>query len=746
MQTEDIKKKLLELLGESPRTFDELRDDFAEELGELRIAINEMTAELEVVTDRRGRLALPEILGLICGRIHIKRGGFGFVPNDEGDVLIRIRNLHGVFNGEKVLIKITKIVPDKAREGMVVRIEDKPFTIVGTVKRGRQGAILTPDDPMIPNIKLARKGRNGAMPGQKAVVEITQRGLAGAMPEGRVIELLGDADDKGVDILSIARSFGLKEEFPEAVQKYAASIPKDVEKASLSDRELLFDKLIFTIDGDDAKDLDDAVSLERLGNGSYILGVHIADVSHYVREDTAIDKEALKRSTSVYMVDRVVPMLPRELSNGICSLNEGVIRLTLSCFMKIDPSGNVLSHKIKKTAIRSAHRMTYNDVNKILSGDTKLCEKYADIRDTLLSMNELAHALREKRFAAGSLDFDIPEAKITLDEDNFPEKIALRTRGDAEKLIEEFMLICNETVAGEYESRGLPFLYRIHENPNPARMGELSDFLAAFGYKLPKGEKTPAYMVNDILSDAAKSSDYALISRVTLRSLKKARYSTVNEGHFGLASPCYCHFTSPIRRYPDLQIHRIIHDDIEGRLTKKRINDLEGRLPGVAAQTSERERNAIEAERRVDAVKMAEYMERHIGEDFSAIISGVASGAVFAQLDNMIEGVIPLSSVKSDYYELDTHRYLIKGLRSGNVIRMGDKVKVRCVAASKDDARVEFMLISGGKKPEKPADDAMKMHFEADDKSHNKAENGHSGKKKRRHGYRGGKKRVTKRK
>ncbi len=674
-------------------TFDDLRPLAEGDMLTLRQVVGQLTSSLSIITDRKGRLATPEQCGLIKGRLQVKHGGFGFVLNPQGDIFIEKRDLHGALNGENVLVKVTKSFTPGQPEGRVIRIEDKPFYAVGTIKKSRQGAILDPDDETIGNIKLARKGRGTAIPGQKAVVEITRRAMKGTLHEGKVTEILGDADEKGVDILSIARSFGLKEEFPTNVAEYAAGLPKEVEESALKDRKLLTDKLIFTIDGDDAKDLDDAVSLEKLGDGSFMLGVHIADVSHYVAEDSPIDREAFARGTSVYMVDRVVPMLPKELSNGICSLHGGVLRLTLSCFMKIDHSGNVVSHKICKTAIRSVHRMTYNNVNKILAGDPELCKEYADIKNVLHNMNELAHILRSKRFAAGSLDFDIPEAKITLDEDNFPTDITLRTRGDAEKLIEEFMLICNETVANEYESRFLPFVYRIHEKPDADRMRELSDFLAAFSYKLPKDGSVTPFMLSDILGAIKDTEDEAIISRVVLRSLKKARYATNNEGHFGLASSCYCHFTSPIRRYPDLQIHRIIKEDLEGRLTESRIKELERRLPHSAMNSSERERNAIEAERRVDAVKMAEYMERHIGEEYPAVISGVTSSCIFAELGNTIEGVIPLSTLHDDYYELDADRYLVKGMRTGKVIRLGDPVKVRVSSASKEDARIEFSLV-----------------------------------------------------
>lgn len=701
MEIETAKEKIIEALNDHSLSFEELKP-VAEDMLTLRQCVNMLLDEMRIVSNKNGKLATPEQCGLRRGKLQIKHAGYGFVLQPDGDIYIEKSNLHGALNGEIVLVKITKSFSPSGPEGKVIKVESKPYIAVGTIKKSRQGTILVPDDETIGKIKIPRKYRGSAMPNDKAVVEITRRASRTTMHEGKIIELLGNADDQGVDILSIARTFGLKDEFPKDVLSFVSGLPKEVPESALKDRELLFHKLIFTIDGDDAKDLDDAVSLETLGDGSYILGVHIADVSNYVKEDSAIDKEALRRATSVYMVDRVIPMLPRELSNGLCSLNEGVVRLTLSCFIKLDHMGNVISHKICKSAIKSAYRMTYNDVNKILAGEKDVCERYSDIVATVKSMNMLAHQLRETRFLKGGLDFDIPEAKIALDSDGFPCDISLRSRGDAEKLIEEFMLLCNNTVAAEYEEKGLPFVYRIHEKPDKDRMCELSEFLATFGYKVPKDGFIPSRVLNKILSETEHSPDEAIINRVILRSLKKARYSTVNEGHFGLASEAYCHFTSPIRRYPDLQIHRIIKEDIEGKLDENRILKLNRRLPNTANISSERERNAIDAERKVDAVKMAEYMQRHLGDEYPAVISGVTTNCLFAELENTIEGVIPLSTLKNDYYELDSERYLVKGKRSGKMIRLGDSIKICVAAASKEDARIEFSLISYANKRKKP--------------------------------------------
>lgn len=691
LNTEELKNEILSFLLKNALSFEELLLRFPDK-ALLRQALNSLTADFSVVIDKSGRFCLPETMGLKSGVLQQKRQGYAFLLHKDGDVLIDKRNLNGALNRQTVLVKIISGSHGRL-EGKVIKIKDEPYTVVGTVKKSNGGAILVPDDRAVPVIKLPRKGRNAAKAGDKALCVLTRVPKRGALLEGKVLEILGASDKPGVDVLSTERSFGLYEKFPKDVLNIAASFKNEVSEDELKGRKLLFDKKIFTIDGDDSKDLDDAVSLEKSANSSYYLGVHIADVSHYVKEAGALDKEALKRATSVYFPDRVIPMLPRELSNGICSLNENSVRLTLSCFMKIDSKGNVLSHKIMKTAIRSSHRMTYANVNKLLSGDPELLKEFSDISKDLSIMNELAHILREKRFMEGSLDFDIPEPKITLGEDGIPTDVFLRPRGDAEKMIEEFMLAANNTVAKEYELKALPFVYRIHEKPDPEKMGELADFLSSFGYDAPKNGYIPPHILNGILRKSENTADEAIIHRVMLRSLKKARYSTANEGHFGLASECYCHFTSPIRRYPDLQIHRIIKEDLECNLTEKRISHYKRILPGVCLTSSERERNAVSAERQVTELKEAQYMEKFIGEEFDAVISGLTSGCLFAELKNTIEGVIPLSSIKDDYYELIQKSYMVKGRKKGNIIRLGDSVKVCVAAVNPDESRIEFSLL-----------------------------------------------------
>jgi len=459
-------------------------------------------------------------------------------------------------------------------------------------------------------------------------------------------------------------------------------------EAEISRRENLFDRCIFTIDGEDAKDLDDAVSLERIENGGYLLGVHIADVSHYVTENSPLDKEAYHSGTSVYLMDRVIPMLPKALSNGICSLNEGVPRLTLSCFMEIDSAGTIRSGRLAETVIKTRHRMTYTNVNRILAGEE--LPEYADIAEVAREMNRLAKLLRRKRFSQGAIDFDIPEAKIELDQDGWPVEIGIRERGDAEKLIEEFMIAANNTVAEQFFFCDLPFLYRTHERPDSQKMREFSVFLKNLGYVL-KGTAAPhGTALQKVLDESAEEKEGAIIKRLMLRSMKKARYTAVNCGHFGLASQAYSHFTSPIRRYPDLQIHRIVKDQLNGRLTAKQIEKYEQMLPGVAQQCCDRELNAIEAERMVDDIKKAEYMHDRIGEEFSGVVSGVTPRALFLELENTVEGVLPLENVEDDFYHYIEEQYCVVGERTKKRITIGDKLTARLESADPETGRIEF--------------------------------------------------------
>ncbi len=629
----------------------------------------------------------------IKGFLQLKSGGFGFVVAEGGDIYISADNINGAFDGEEV---VAGILPDKRRggnrEGVVKQVLTMlPREVVGTVDKSKSAMFVVCDDNITEDIYIPKEKNGGAHNHDKVVVSIYKRAEKNKSPEGEVIEVLGRTGDAGVDILSFARRFGLTAAFSDKVEAEAAGLSfreKDTEG-----RLDLRSETIFTIDGADAKDLDDAVSLEKLPDGNYRLGVHIADVTHYVRQNGEIDKEAQKRGTSVYLVDRVVPMLPKKLSNDLCSLNPHEDKLTVSCIMEIDGNGDVVGNTITTSVINSVERMTYTDVNKILSGDEELSLHYAHIKDTLFSMNELAAILRKRRFERGSIDFELEEPKIRLDKKGMPISIEPAERGDGEKLIEEFMLAANITVAEQYYYMEMPFVYRIHETPDTEKMRELAVFLSNFGIRLSGYQNIHPKAVQAVLNMAQGTEEHNIINRVTLRSLKKARYDMMPVAHFGLAAERYCHFTSPIRRYPDLMVHRIIKAVLEGRADEKYVEHLEETLPGIALNSSLRERNAIEAERAVQNRKMAEYMTRFIGAEFAGVVSGVTRFGVFVELPNTIEGMVPLSAMEDDYYEYVEKLYCVIGERTHKKISLGDKVNIRVVSADVEASRIEFAFM-----------------------------------------------------
>jgi len=665
---------------------------------ELKAALERLAEDWTIIRTKKGKYASLKEKGYVKGVLEIKRGHFGFVRIAGGDIFIPAKDLNGALNGETVLAKTT-VTSKQGRqtEGKVLSICSKePYITAGTLIRRKNTVFVVCDDPVLEDVYIPKQADMGAKNNQKVMIEITRRKQDKYRAEGRVVEILGFKDDPGVDILSIARSFNLREEFPSEVVGQIRKLDTRIAEEELKRREILFGKRIFTIDGADAKDLDDAVSIEKLKNGNWVLGVHIADVSHYVQEGSPLDKEALKRGTSVYMVDRVIPMLPKELSNGICSLFEREIRLTLSCFMEIDRRGRVVSHRIVNSAINSCHRMTYSDVNAILEeGNQKLITKYLDIYEDLKQLEQLTKTLRDTRFKKGSIDFEIDEAKIVLDKRGRPVSISIRERRTAEKLIEECMLVCNNTVAEEFFLAEMPFLYRIHEVPDAEKMHELKIFLSNFGIRLrraPEGIRSKE--LQEVLQKCEGSEGENIINRVLLRSLKKARYSPENAGHFGLASSAYTHFTSPIRRYPDLIVHRIIKENLAGKLSFKRMKKLESMLPEIGMKTSERERNAIDAERKADDIKKAEYIRQFIGDEFDGVVSGVVSSAIFVELANTVEGVIPLSELKDDYYVYHRDLYCVIGERTKRRINLGDKVRIIVKDVSPDLARIEFALLN----------------------------------------------------
>ena len=623
--------------------------------------------------------------------------GFGFVSVDgmEEDVFIPEDQVHGAMHQDTVQITVKPGQSGKRREGAVNRIVKRGTDrIVGLYQESRNFGFVIPDNERYTrDIFVPKEDSGGAVNGHKVVVELVSYGTDRKSPEGKVVEILGHISDPGTDILSIVKGYDLPVEFPEKVMRQAERVPDRISEADMQGRTDLRDVQMVTIDGEDAKDLDDAVSLEMNG-GQYILGVHIADVANYVQEGSALDREAFERGTSVYLVDRVIPMLPRRLSNGICSLNEGQDRLALSCIMTIDQKGKVLDHVIAVTVIRVDRRMTYTSVKKILEEqDAEESARYEELVPMFQRMQELAGLLRERRRARGSIDFDFPETKVILDEKGEPVEILPYDRNTATKIIEDFMLIANETVAEDYFWQELPFVYRTHENPDPDRMKKLSTFINNFGYSIRfREDEVHPKELQKLLERLEGTPEETLISRLTLRSMKQAKYTTECTGHFGLAARYYCHFTSPIRRYPDLQIHRIIKDSLRGRMNQEKIEHYRKILDEVAKQSSERERRADEAERETIRLKKAEYMSRHLWEEYDGVISGVTGWGLYVELPNTVEGLVHVASLQGDYFEYNENAYEMVGQRTGKTYRLGQTVRVQVVKADRTTRTVDFEL------------------------------------------------------
>ena len=625
------------------------------------------------------------------------KSGFGFVmcEGEEDDIFVRADDTKGAMHGDTVEVKLVKAsVSGRRREGKIINIiERKTEHIVGTLERSRNFAFVIPDNKRLINDLFIPKAKiNGAKHGQKVEAVITDYGKPGfKKPEGEIISVLGFPEDKGVDILSVAKDFGLPEGFAKETQKEAHAIEKTVSEEEMRGRKDLRDCVTITIDGEDAKDLDDAVTL-TFCDDVYTLGVHIADVTNYVKEGSALDAEALERGTSIYLVDRVIPMLPKALSNGICSLNAGVDRLALSCIMTIDRYGNVLSHEIAETVINVNHRMSYNEVNNIVTGK-KEYKKYDDVADMLMLMKELSELRIGIRQKKGAIDFDFPESKIILDKKGKPIDIKPYERNVATRIIEEFMLVTNETIAEDYYWQELPFIYRSHESPDIMKMRELSVFISNFGYKVRTvGSEIHPMEVQKLLAQIQGVPEEDLISRLTLRSMKRAKYTTGADGHFGLAAKYYCHFTSPIRRYPDLMIHRIIKENLKGKLDEERIDHYNEILPDIAGLSSKMERRAEEAEREVHKLKKAEYMLDHIGESYDGIISGVTGWGIYVALANTVEGMVRVEDMYDDDYEFEENRYRMTGRYSGKTYELGQRVRVVVVRASVETRTVDFMF------------------------------------------------------
>lgn len=554
------------------------------------------------------------------------------------------------------------------------------------------GYVLPDNQKIVKDIYIPLKASMGAVNGHKVVAKITDYGKEGRKPEGKIVEIIGHVNDPGVDILSIVKAYDIPTEFPEDVMEQIENIPDYVREEEKNGRKDIRNWQTVTIDGEDAKDLDDAITISKK-NGVYTLGVHIADVSNYVTENSPLDKEARKRATSVYLVDRVIPMLPHKLSNGICSLNQGEDRLALSCIMEIDENGNIISHEIVETLINVDRRMSYTQVRDVLIGEKEACEKHKDFISMFKLMKELSDILRKKRYGRGAINFEFPECKIKLDDKGRVISIEPYERNSATKIIEDFMLMANETVAEEYYWQELPFVYRNHDKPDVEKMTQLATFINNFGYHIKMmGDEIHPKELQKLLESVEGTSEEALISRITLRSMKRAEYTPECKGHFGLSAKYYCHFTSPIRRYPDLQIHRIIKENIHGKLNEKYIRHYNTILPDITKNCSINERCADDAERDTEKLKKVEYMRSYIGEEFEGVISSVTGWGMYVELPNTIEGMVHVSNMEDDHYIYDEPTYSLVGEHTKKTYKLGQSVKVRVVHTDKMTKTIDFVL------------------------------------------------------
>lgn len=700
-----------------------------EQRKDLEEVLNELVASGKVGISKKGKYARSEVFAQ-TGIFSAHHRGFGFVTIEgrDGDLFVPPDDTGDAMDGDTVQVIIDENGRGGRAEARVLKVlKHANETLIGTFEKNKSFGFVIPDNPRITmDIFIPQGKENGAVSGHKVVVKLDTYATRNKNPEGHVQEILGHINDPGVDILSIVRAYGLPEEFPEDVMEEVSHAPEELsadyvaEEIGKNGRVDLRDVPMVTIDGEDAKDLDDAVSVSKEtinGETIYHLGVHIADVSHYVKEGTSLDAEAYKRGTSVYLVDRVIPMLPHRLSNGICSLNAGCDRLAMSCLMDIDEKGIIVGHKICESVVRIDRRMTYTAVNAILEAKNgteepqtdapekekskekaefakKCLEEYADFVSMFLLLDETARVLRKKRMARGAVDFDFPECKIILDAKGRPVEIRPYERNAATMLIEDCMLAANETVAEDYYWQQIPFLYRSHEKPDGEKIKRFGILINNFGYsiRLQNGELHPKEM-QKLLEKAAGSPEEALLARLALRSMKQAKYTTECMGHFGLAANYYTHFTSPIRRYPDLQIHRIIKENLHGGLTKKRIAHYEKILPEVAIWTSSRERLADEAERETDKAKKVQFMERHIGEEFTGVISGISNYGFYVELPNTVEGMVRLANLDGDYYVFDEEHYELVGERTRKKFKLGQTVKIQVVSVDRYLKTIDFLPV-----------------------------------------------------
>lgn len=712
--TEDKHQDVLEYMKKEaykPMTLQELEEAFdmkdADSYKDFVKMLNSLEEQGLIVRTRSNRYGLPEKMNLIKGKLQGHAKGFAFlIPDEEGerDIYIGQSDLNGAMNGDTVIARRSHESSGQRPEGTVIRIIERGTTrVVGTYSASRQFGFVIPDDQRLPHdIFIPKESANGAADGHKVVVEITKYPEGRMSAEGIVVQILGHKNDPGVDILSIIYKHGLPLEFPDEVIDEAKAAPDEIDQKELEGRRDLRDETIVTIDGEDAKDLDDAVHVVELDNGNYKLGVHIADVSNYVKEGSKLDEEAYDRGTSVYLVDRVIPMLPHRLSNGICSLNPQVDRLTISCEMEITPAGKVVGHSIFPSVIRTTERMTYTNVRKILlKEDEEVLEQYKDLVPFFEKMGKLASILTEKRRQRGAIDFDFTEAKILVGPDGAPAEVVVRERSVAERLIEEFMLAANETIAEHFHNLELPFIYRIHESPQIDKLQKFFDFAVNFGYVVQgQVDEIHPRTLQSLLEKVKGEPEEAIISTVMLRSMQQAKYYPESLGHFGLSTDFYTHFTSPIRRYPDLIVHRLIRKYLFNKQTDEKTQRKWDRvLPEIAKHTSERERRAVDAERETDDLKKAEYMLDKIGETYEGVVSGVTNFGLFVELPNTIEGLVHISYLTDDYYHFHEDQMALIGERTGTVFRIGDEIDVRVVQVNLEERSIDFEVL--GMKPRK---------------------------------------------
>ena len=670
---------------------------------ELIEVLNKLESNLKIVKNRKNRYRINDEK-ILEGIYRRNSKGFGFVKIDgeEDEIYISKQNSNKAFNGDKVIIKIIdEGNKNKSQEGKVIKIvEHAKNTVVGTFEFNKNFGFVVPDDKSFgTDIFISKSNMGKARNGHKVLVEITKYPEGNKHAEGKVLEVLGRPNEAGVDMLSLIKEYGLPSVFPEEVVNEAKSKGDKIDKNKINDRVDLRDKEIFTIDGEDAKDLDDAVRVEKLQDGNYLLEVHIADVSEYVKPDSLLDKEAYLRGTSIYMLGRVIPMLPRELSNGICSLNAGEDRLTLSCIMEINPQGEVISGEVVKGIICVTKRMSYKEVQKIIDGtDKKILKQNEEYIEEFKTMEELAKILKTRRMDKGYLNLDIPESKIDLDIDGKVTNISKYETTFAHEIIEQFMLSANETIAEKFFWLEAPFIYRVHEEPDWEKVQELNKFLYNFGMKI-KASKEAIYPKEfaKILEEVKGKEEEKVVSNLLLRTLKVARYEEENKGHFGIASKYYCHFTSPIRRYPDLFIHRIISKYLDNNydVPEKWIEDYMQKAEDRARESSEREKIATKVERESEDLKKAEYMEGKIGEEYEGIVSSVTQFGIFVELPNTVEGLIRFDDLGDEYFIYDENRKRLIGERTNKTYQIGDKVKIRVKSASKMLRQIDFEVFSG---------------------------------------------------